>query len=151
MIYPSRFSRGQSILEAIILVTIVVVFVTGVFLTLTVVRTSSQYAKRRSVATQYAQEAMETLRGLRDVDTNYFLALIDPSVGGPTCFDKPITSVKSALHSSPPPCDLIDGIYDRKITFTDDVTLVAIKVTVAWQEASKLQTITLESKLAKKE
>ena len=148
MIYSSRFSRGQSILEAIILVAIVVVFVTGVLVSLTVVRTSSQYAKRRSVATQYAQEAMETLRGLRDSKYSKFINLLGNS---PYCFVQITTTLENALSHKTTECGyLIDSMYSRTLTLTDETTVIAIQVDVSWQEASKQKTVTIESKLAKK-
>jgi len=58
--------RGQSLIEAVVAIGVVIMLVTGLIVGTTVALKNSRLARNRSTANKYAQEGIELARGLRD-------------------------------------------------------------------------------------
>lgn len=135
--------KGQTVLEAVIVVGIVIVFVTGILSLATITLHAAQLAKRRSRATALARADIELVRSLRDGDYITF-----KQKTGSYCVDKDgvWTSAESGCPVS------IDRLYSRKITldWNESTDTVHVISDVSWHEAGADKHAVLETKLEKR-
>lgn len=130
-------ARGQTLVEVIVVVGVVILLVTGLVVsTVTSLRTS-QSSRDRSLATKYAQEGIELSRKLRDNSWSTFLAYGDP---GPKIWCLPKDGIWPASPvASAGACEgNVDTIYNRNITFMWNATQnrMEITVTVSWNDGN---------------
>lgn len=144
---PSRNHRlGQSLAEVVIAVSVVVLIITGLVAGTTASLRTSQFNRARSLATKYAQEAMERARGLRDSGWTTFLTYGD-SFGNVWCLtsDGQWKDVTSTCDVS----DIIDSMFTRTVTFTwDEINeKMDVRSIVTWRDATGIHNVTLTSAL----
>lgn len=136
--------KGQTVLEAVIVVGIVIVFVTGILSLATITLHATQLAKRRSRATALARANIELVRSMRDGDYTTF-----KQKTGSFCVDKDgvWTSAESDCAVS------IDRLYARKITldWNESTDTVHVISDVSWREGRADKHVVLETKLEKRE
>ncbi|MEK9143595.1 MAG: prepilin-type N-terminal cleavage/methylation domain-containing protein [Patescibacteria group bacterium] len=124
--------RGQTLVEVIVAIGVVVLLVTGLIVSTSVSLKASQYGKMRSLGTQYANEAIEVTRNLRDSGWSTFAVY-----GGVTpiswCLDKAGVWTQMAGTCSPN----IDNFYTRMVTFTWDDPRMKVDVAVTWVDGAK--------------
>jgi len=70
--------QGQSLVEMIVVIGVVVLLTTGIVVGTTTSLSRSETSETRSQALSYAQEGIELARGLRDAGWNTFTALGNP-------------------------------------------------------------------------
>lgn len=128
-------SKGQTIVEAIVVLGIVVLLVTGLIAGTTSSLRSVQSGKIKSQALKYAEEGMEYARNLRNQDWSVFQAK-----SGSYCLDSSLTLTPGSA------CALTaDDIFTRGITFTWDLNNnnMTVVVAVGYIEGSQTKNVTL--------
>ena len=131
-----KSTRGQTLAEVVVAIGVVVLLVTGLVVGTSVTLKASQYGKARSQAVQYAQEAIEIVRNVRDNGWTTFAAY-----GGVSpiswCLDK--DGVWTAMVDSCSPN--IDNFYTRKVTVTWIDPKMKVDVVVSWTDGNKTYTV----------
>lgn len=133
--------RGQSMVEAVVAVGVVVLLVTGLIAATTSSLQFGQMSKTRTQALQYAKEGMEVIRILRDT------AWVTVPQAGSYCLDKEQKELGTAASEDCPMT--IDNMFSRTVSFSHDnrcvsPSCVIVTVTVAWMEKGK-QSVVLPS------
>ena len=134
-------SSGQTLVEVVVAIGVVVLLVTGLIVATSVTLKASQYGKMRSLGTQYAQEAIEAARNLRDSGWSTFLLY-----GGTSqCLDKTGNWTPMSVSC---PYD-IDSIYSRTVMYTWDAlnSRMNVDVAVTWVDGAKTYSSTLSTYL----
>jgi len=131
-----KSSRGQTLAEVVVAIGVVVLLVTGLVVGTSVSLKASQYGKARSQAVQYAQEAVELARNIRDNGWTTFT-----TYGGVSpvswCLDK--SGVWAPMSDS---CSAnIDNFYTRQVTFTWNDPKMKVDVSVSWIDGNKTFTV----------
>lgn len=131
-----KHQSGQTLAEVVVAIGVIVLLVTGLIIGTSVTLKASQYGRGRSQAVQYAQEAVELARNLRDAGWTSFL-----TYGGVTprtwCVDK--SGTWTAQSGSCPPN--IDAFYTRQVTFTWIDPNMKTDVVVSWRDGNKTYTV----------
>jgi len=123
---------GQSLFEVIVAIGVIAAVIVGVVVLATNSIRNTTFTRNNSLATRYAQEAIEWLRGERDADWATFRANAGVS-GNKYCLD--------ALNwTKPQACNatevISDTILTRSVTFSNILaTQVNANVTVSWNDS----------------
>lgn len=129
------FVRGQSLVEIVVIVGVVVLLVTGLIVASTSTLRSGQQSKSRSQATNLAREALEHARAERDTDWVQFSAR-----SGAYCFSE------SYSWSQEIECPMtIQNQFSRTVTFDGTATGVNVTVIVEWWESLVKRNVTLQT------
>jgi len=128
-----KSTRGQTLAEVVVAIGIVVLLMTGLVVGTSVTLKASQYGKARSQAVQYAQEAMEMVRNIRDSGwSNIFIYS-----GTTQCLNK--AGQWSVKFGS---CGYnIDSFYAREVTFSWIDPKMKVDVVVSWTDGNKTYTV----------
>ncbi len=120
--------RGQTLVEIVAAIGVVVILLTGLLAGAIGSLKAAQYGKAKSLAVQYGQNAMETVRNIRNNSWSDFFAY--GSVSGTTwCLDKAGTWTETGTTCPPN----IDTIFTRTVVFTWQDPNMVVDVTVSWQ------------------
>jgi type II secretory pathway pseudopilin PulG len=135
---PMLFSKGQSLIEMLVVLGLVVLLVTSVVVGSTASLRNQQLSANRDAGLKYAQQGMETIRSLRDADWTTFV-----SYSGSWCLNQDGTLVAFVDACS----ELYNDIYQRVVTFTWDSVneRMNIQMVVSWTLGSKSYSVKLES------
>lgn len=131
-----NYQSGQTLAEVVVAIGVIVLLVTGLIVGTSVTLKASQYSKARSQAVQYAQEAVELARNLRDSGWTDFMTYsgVTPKSW---CLDK--AGVWTAMSGS---CSAnIDNFYTRQVTLTWDDPRMKVDVVVSWIDGNKTYTV----------
>lgn len=133
---------GQTLAEVVVAIGVVVLLVTGLVFGTSITLKASQYGKARSQAVQYAQEAIEIVRTLRDNGWTTFRTYgdVEPI---PWCLDK--SGVWTPLSGA---CSAnIDEFYTRQVTLTwiEIGTKMKVDVVVSWIDGNKSYTVPIST------
>lgn len=127
---------GQTLAEVVVAIGVIVLLVTGLIIGTSVTLKASQYGKARSQAVQYAQEAVELARNIRDSGWTGFMAYgsVTPKSW---CLDKSgtWTQMSGACSAN------IDNFYTRQVTFTWVDPRMKADVVVSWTDGNKTYTV----------
>ncbi|MBP9814662.1 prepilin-type N-terminal cleavage/methylation domain-containing protein [Candidatus Woesebacteria bacterium] len=125
--------RGQTLLELIISIGVVVFVMLGLVVAVTSSLRFSQASRNRSRAVKYAQEAIEITRQLRDAN------LWDTFLGYTNMTSKVWCLSKERVWTvEDGNCTPLDGVYTRNVTLTWDDPRVIVNVDVSWQDGSRV-------------
>lgn len=110
--------RGQTLLEILVALGTGVVVLLALSTTVLTSLNSTQYSKNQNLATLYAQQGLEIVRGIKQTDWNSFYTNYTPAggvVGSSSSFCLP----KDDTTPNPGSCGVavIDGVYKRDIKF----------------------------------
>ncbi|KKU82987.1 MAG: hypothetical protein UY10_C0017G0007 [Microgenomates group bacterium GW2011_GWA2_47_8] len=133
--------HGQTIVEIIVVVGVAVILVTALVASSTIALKSGQFGKMKSTAVQYAQEALEMTRNMRDKSWDDFYTYGDSLPSENWCLDKQGTwtpQVISCLVN-------IDSIYTRTVTFAWQDPQMKVDVVVSWADGAKAYNATLST------
>ncbi len=137
---PTDHQSGQTLAEVVVAIGVVVLLVTGLVFGTTITLKASQYGKARSQAVQYAQEAIEIVRILRDNGWTTFRAYGDV-MPIPWCLDK--SGVWTPLSGA---CSTnIDNYYTRQVTLTWTDPKMKVDVIVSWIDGNKSYTVPIST------
>lgn len=135
--------KGQTILEAIVVVGIVAVFVSAIVVLSVITLHSVAIAKHRSKATTYARAGIEQVRSLRDGEYTSF-----KEKNGKYCLNASFIWTSTTEN-----CPLsIDNYYSRTVTldWSSDPDTVNVSSDVMWHEGGGDKHVVLETKLQKR-
>ena len=120
--------QGQSLVEAVVVIGMVIVLVSGLIVGTTVSLRSSELGRSRSLAVKYATEGIEYARNLRNVGWTDFQAKT-----GAWCLDKDktLTQAVSGVCSAN-----IDSMFARKLTFSWTDPKMTVTVAITWNDGS---------------
>lgn len=135
-----NYTSGQSLLEAVVAVGLVIVIATALISATTTGLKNSQSGKLRSKAVVLAQDGLELSRKLRDNGWGDFQTY-GTALGKAWCLD---SLGQWTVSTGPCPLD-IDSPYTRMMTFTWDSANSRMKVNsvVSWNERSQVKDVTL--------
>lgn len=123
------FSKsGQSLVEAVVVIGVVILLVTGIVAGTTASIKNVDQGKTRSLALKYSQEGMEYARNLRNTGWETFQVK-----NGLYCLDK--TSVLTAAASGTCPVN-VDTMYKRSLTFTWSDPTMTVLSQVTWNDGN---------------
>lgn len=134
-----NYTSGQSLLEAVVAVGLVIVIATALISATTTGLKASQSGKLRSKAVVLAQDGLELTRKLRDSDWDVFQGK-GTAVGKAWC----LNSLGQWDDIAPNPCPYdLEDIHARTITFTWNGSRMKIDSVVSWNERSQVKDVTL--------
>lgn len=133
-------SRGQTLVEVIVAIGVVVLLVTGLIVGTSVSLKASQYGKMRSLGTQYAREAVEATRNLRDSGWDTFAAY-----GGVTPISWCLNKAGEWSQMVGVCLPNIDSFYVRMVTLTWDDPRMKVDVVVTWVDGAKTYSSSLST------
>lgn len=142
MIFIEKYRKGQSLIEVVVAVGIVLVLVTGLVVATTFSLRYNQRSQIRTGALSYAKEGLEYIRQLRDLDWNTL-----PTTGT-YCLEIGETTLEPEPGGDCP-LDSTSGLR-RVITVSNDDSCrdpACKKITaeVSWPESGQMQSVTLSS------
>ncbi len=138
-----RNSSGQSVVEAVVVIGIVILLVTGLIAGTTSSLKATQSSRARSKAVKYAQEGLELARTLRDQGWATFEAKV-----GTWCIGQdnvwPVTPSASCASNI---TDQENNVFTRGVTITPDAPnqRVVVVADVSWIEGSQTRTTQLKT------
>ena len=136
----NRKNAGQTLVEAIIAVSVVLLLVTGLVAGTSASLKSSQSGRSRDQAVKLAEEGLEYARSLRDSSWSTLTAY-----SGSYCFD-PSSETKLVLAVSGTCATkktTSDTVFTRILSFTLSASKVTIQSTVSYVENNRVQNTTL--------
>jgi Tfp pilus assembly protein PilV len=141
-IKSKKWYSGQSMVEAVVAVGIVILLVTGLVVATTSTLRTGQMSKVRTKALQYAKDGLEIVRIIKDESWN------DLPLNGTYCLKNQTDLV---LKDGECPMDT-DLAFSRFVEFSNNNTCTAegfcriVTVTVSWMESEK-RSVTLTSSI----
>lgn len=120
-------AKGQTIVEAIVVISVVVLLVTGLIAGTTTSLKSAQSGRTRGQATKFAEEGLEYARSLRDQGWSAFQAY-----SGVYCYGSDRVLSPSAGGGCTTNITTLDSTYIRSLTFTWDGTKMTVISKVAF-------------------
>ncbi len=120
--------RGQSLVEAVVVIGMVILMVGGLIVGTTVSIRASESGKFRSQAVKYTQEGIEYARNLRNLGWADFRAKT-----GDWCLDK--AKVLTPANAGTCPIN-VDTIFSRKLSLSWSDPRMSVTVTVNWNDGS---------------
>lgn len=135
---------GQTLVEAIISISVVVLLVTGLIAGTTASLKTSQSGRSRDQAVKLAEEGIEYARSLRDQSWATL-----STYSGDYCYDASAQTPLVATTTSS--CDTkkttADTVYTRLLTFSGTGSSRTVVSTVSFIENAKVQSVTLTTLL----
>jgi len=132
-----NLSRGQTLVEAVVVVGIVVLLVTGLIAGTTASLRSAQSGRTRTQAVSLTQEGIEIIRGIRDENWNTFA-----SYTGSYCLgDDRVLTVNGGICS--PNITTPEGNVTRHVTFNWQDPRMVVTATVTYPEGETTRDVTL--------
>jgi Tfp pilus assembly protein PilV len=127
MRYQKHSEKGQSMFEVVIAIFIIAMVTISVVSLSTVSLSNSIFSRNKTLAGKYSQEAIEWIRGQREQNFASFKA----NAVGTKCMD---TLSLTAL-----PCQFINSIFKREVTFTTTTVsgkkILEVNVRTYWNDA----------------
>ena len=143
IIEPKRFLFGQSMVEALVVVGVVVLLVTGLVSATTASLGVSRMSKNRAQALQYAKEGLEIVRIVKSASWDSI-----PQTTQKFCIAKEQNDLGAPLSACPYD---IDNFFSRTVTISDSGICTAVNscrnvtVMVSWKESGQDKSVTLTS------
>jgi len=129
----NKSAVGQTLVESVVAIGVVVLIVTGLVVGVVSSLKSTESSQARSLATKLTQEGIETARSIRDTGWNSFTLY-----NGEWCLDNSATP--SAEDASACENNVTAGPlhFTRKIAFSFDGSQMGVTVTTTWKESGGL-------------
>jgi type II secretory pathway pseudopilin PulG len=138
----SNYERGQSMFELVVAIAIsALVIVTIVSLTTISIR-NSNFSKNKSLASTYAQQATEWLRGQRDIKTEAF---IDNVRLAPVLTKRCLNNLSWTQFPCASGTTIPGTLFQRDVVFDfggDTETVIYADVTVSWTDSQGVHQVT---------
>lgn len=130
---------GQTIVEAIVVIAIVVLLVMGLIAGTTMSLRASTAGRSKSQALKYAEEGFEYVRNLRDDKWSTFQTL-----DGIYCLGNE-NEAQLILTVASCPINIIstDGSFSRRMTFAWDGVKMTVNVSVQYPDGSQMKDVSL--------
>lgn len=131
-------NKGQTIIEIIVVIGVVVLLATGLIAGATMTIKSAQFGKSKTLAVRYSQEALEKARSLREAGWETFL-LYGSDLGKEWCLDKAGIWTEAITSCTAN----IDNLYTRSVVFIWQDPGMKVDVTTTWNDGTKTYTVTV--------
>jgi type II secretory pathway pseudopilin PulG len=131
-------NRGQTIVEAIVVIGVVVILVTGLVAGTTSSLRSAQLGKTRSQALKYAEESLEFVRNIRDQRWDTL-----QSYNGWYCLGSDMLFVSIATDTCTTNIVNEDGSYTRTLRFTWDGVKMNVQASVRYPDGGSTKEVSL--------
>lgn len=144
-IFHTKVVRGVSLIETVVTLGVVMLLITGLVVGMTSSLQNAQASKARSLAIQYAQEALEIVRQERDSNWATFALRDTTGIRTDYCMGSS-GQLSTVIGGSCPP---FTGTFSRIVTFTKnliDPGQMDVTVSVSWIEGSTTKNVTLKTK-----
>lgn len=119
---------GQTLIEVLAAFGVAVVLVAAIAIAIVSALSNAQFSKNQNLATQYAQQGMETIRRMRNNDFAAF-----DTLSSSYCLDKDSTT------PSREPCKFIDNIFIREVkirtTLSSCLDATEVTVSTSWSDS----------------
>ena len=130
--------RGQSLFELIVAIAISALIVVAVVSLAVNSIKNSNFSKNKALASSYAQQATEWLRGERDSNFAAFRAHVEDSTENTRCLNNLVWTIN--------PCGTVtmDGTpFKREVVFrfSDSDTVIKAEITVSWTDSGGLHEV----------
>lgn len=128
-----QYNKGFTLVEVLIFVTLISLIFITVSYTVTLSLKNTKINEHKILATHYAEELKEWLRGEKEVD---WLSFTDSISQGTTyCVNSIPDDVSNLTSGICPPESFLDGIFKRELTINEETAnQVKFKVEVKWEE-----------------
>lgn len=129
-----KYNRGQSLFEVVLALALATLIIVALVSLVSNSIRNSSYARNKTYATRYTQEAFEWLRGERDGDwdifsTNYLFCPTPPHV---QCLDTLAWGDCGTCSDT----EFIGDLFKREVSFTDiEADSVTVEVKTYWIDA----------------
>jgi len=129
--------RGQTVIEAIVVVGVVILLVTGLIAGTVVSLKNVRNARTRSQAVKYAQEAVEVIRSERNSNWTDFFSIYNGyyCLGSDAVFVATISGCPNNIVTS-------DSVFSRTVSFVPSGDIMRVAVSVSYPDAIKSIDIT---------
>lgn len=140
-----RSEKGQTLIEVLVGLASSVIVIGAITIATLSALNNAQFSENQNLATQYAQQAMESIRNMRDTNYQNFSVL-----SGSYCMGKSCTSINSSnLNTNPNStycwtapasgCGQNVGIFVRQTSFEQNSSYcdgnTKVTVTASWNDA----------------
>jgi len=143
-----QYNNGFTLVEVLIFVTLITLIFTTVSYIITISLKNTKTNEHKILATHYAEELKEWLRGEKEVNWNDFIT--KGSVLGVQWCVNTIPSDLSGLQTGP--CStygLHNNIFKRDLTLTNNIvpnpTQVTVNILIEWKEDNNTYTIPINT------
>jgi len=111
--------------EVVIALFIISMIIVGIVSLSTISLSNSIFSRNKNLAGKYSQEAIEWLRSQKETD----FGLFETNAVGTRCLN--------TLAFTSPPCQLINNIFKRQVTFTVTLnpTIIKAEVVTSWNDS----------------
>lgn len=145
---PIHTNRGQTLVEAIVVIGLVVLLVTGLIAGTTMSLHTTGSARTRSQAVKYSQEGIELIRTIRDENWNTFFT----KFAGGYCFgsaanNDPVAALIPQVGTCPVNIITTDNSFTRSVQFVSEADRMKITVSVQYMEGADTKSIDLTTYL----
>lgn len=134
-------NKGQTLVEVVVVIGVVVLLVTGLIAGTTTSLKSAQSGRIRSQAVSYAQEAIESVRSIRDRSWSTFM-----EYSGSYCLGSDLI-----FNPSPGTCSVNitggENSFTRSVNFNWQDPKMVITATVSFVEGESTRNVVLETYL----
>lgn len=143
-------NKGQSLFEVVVAIAISALVIGAIVSLATISIRNSTYSKNQSLASGYAQQATEWLRGQRDTNIANFIAKAGPQNGTTTYCLPDLTDLTSLTPvGTPASCSnpIANTSFTRYVSFKPTTsptakTLIETDVTVFWTDSQGTHEVT---------
>jgi len=129
---------GQTIVEAIVVIAVVVLLVTGLVAGTTISLRSVQQGKIKSQALKYAEESLEFVRNIRDQRWDTL-----QSYNGWYCLGSDVLLIPIATDTCTTNIVNADGAFTRTLHFTWDGIKMNVQASVRYPDGSSTKEVSL--------
>jgi len=132
-------SRGQTLVEAVVVVGMVMLLVTGLIAGTTASLKTARTGRSRSMATKLAQDGIEYIRSLRDTSWNTLFAY-----SGSFCMDSNNVIYSADVNGCDPITTSVDT-FTRTVDFNWQDPKMRVTVHVSFLDGADVRTVDLET------
>ena len=138
-----KYLQGQSLVEVVITIGIVILLLTGIVVATTSSLRFSGQSKLRSQAVSFAKEGLEVVRNIRDTSWSSL-----PTLTSSYCLPKDQMTLGDLIADDGSCPFNLDGVFSRKIVIdVMSIGKISVTSTVSWHEGSEIRSFTLSTYL----
>jgi hypothetical protein len=135
--------RGQTLVEAVVIIGLVVLLVTGLIAGTTMSLRTTGIARTRSEAVKYSQEGIELIRTIRDNNWGTFAGFTGWYCFGSDANNNPVAALIPKVGTCQPNITTSDNSFTRSVQFTPEANRTKITVSVQYAEGADTKSIDL--------
>ena len=135
--------RGMSIIEVLIAVTILSMIFIAAAIATTISLNRAHYNQNRILATRYADELEEWMRGEKESNWSTFVSHSSVAPGTTYCFNSltlswPVSGTCGSTYG-------LNSRFKREVVLSGTGSQVKAQITVQWKEGNKINSVPLDT------